>query len=71
MTTKKENLNLNMNLRTNIEKSRIDHLEKILEESSLSPVEHIGSFPLYASRQDIASFLIKYELFKTVLFYMK
>jgi len=66
MSTKKDNLSLNMNLRTDIELSRIDHLEKILEKSSLSHVEHIGSFPLYASRQDIASFLVKYELFKKI-----
>jgi len=66
MTTTKNDYSLNMNLRTESELSRIDHLEKILKDSSLSPIEQINNFPLYASRQDIASFLVKYELFKKI-----
>lgn len=66
MKINKKDHRLNMRLRTDNELDRIDHLQEILTNSALSPVEHLSNFPLYASRQDIASFLAKYELFKKI-----
>lgn len=42
-------------------------LAKIFKESKLSEFEKANNFPLFASRQFIASFLFKYEIFKRIL----
>ena len=42
-------------------------LEHCIESSSFSAVEQFMNFPLYVPRQNIANFLVKYELFKRIL----
>lgn len=42
-------------------------LKQCIESSSFSAVEQFINFPLYVPRQNIANFLVKYELFKRIL----
>lgn len=58
---------LNMPLRSEKEVNSVLKLADVLHESSLSDVEKVMHFPLYAPRQAIASFLLKYEIFKRIL----
>lgn len=65
---KKENpYRLGMPLRSEKEVDYIYELDKILHESSLSDVEKMMNFSLYAPRQGVASFLLKYEIFKRII----
>lgn len=58
---------LGMPLRTEKEKDYIYELDKALSESSLSDVEKAMNFPLYATRQSVATFLLKYEIFRRIV----
>lgn len=49
------------------ERSYIDNLGKVYSESGLSDIEKLMNFSMYAPRQDIATFLYKYELFQRVI----
>ncbi|MGH2885575.1 MAG: class I SAM-dependent methyltransferase, partial [Solirubrobacteraceae bacterium] len=53
--------------RTARELDYVDGLDRLLNESSYSHVERMMNFPLYTSRQDLARFLVKHEIFKRVL----
>jgi hypothetical protein len=53
--------------RTAQEQSYMADLEHCIESSSFSAVEQFMNFPLYVPRQNIANFLVKYELFKRIL----
>ena len=53
--------------RTPQEQSYMADLEDCIESSSFSAVEQFMNFPLYVPRQNIANFLVKYELFKRIL----
>ena len=64
---KKDNYRLSLPLRSQNERSYVDELGNFLESSQLSEVEKIMNFSLYTPRQNIASFLAKYELFKKIL----
>ena len=67
MNKLKKQYRLGMHLGTEKESDYVLQLAKILEESSLSDFEKAAHFSLFASRQSIASFLFKYELFKRIL----
>lgn len=54
-------------LRSGKEVSYICELAELLKKSSLSDVEKVMHFPLYVPRQNISSFLGKYEMFKRIL----
>lgn len=58
---------LGLPLRTGKEVRYIDELEKGLGQSGLSRVEQLMNFPLYATRQGVSTFLLKYEIFKRIL----
>ena len=42
-------------------------LEKVFNSSAYSAVEKLMNFPLYVPRQNLANFIIKYEIFKRIL----
>lgn len=63
----KSSYRLELPLRTEKERNYIVELDELLKNSSLSDVEKIINFPLYATRQEMASFLLKYELFKRII----
>lgn len=46
---------------------QFEAMERLFETDSIPLVERIEAFPKYASRQSIAKFLTKYELFKKIL----
>lgn len=53
--------------RNDKEKSFIHNLSKVYTESGLTDIEKLMNFGMYVPRQDISTFLYKYELFKRVL----
>jgi hypothetical protein len=53
--------------RTEGELDYMGGLERLLTESTYSPVERLMNFPLYTPRQDLSRFLVKHEIFKRVL----
>ena len=57
---------LNMSLRTKDEINYVNSLNDLLSNSNLTPYEQLTNFPLYTPRQNIATFLAKYELFKKI-----
>ncbi len=67
MDDTKSNYRLGLPLRTEKEVDYVENLGKALKESSLSDTEKLMHFPLYTTRQSIAAFLFKYELFKRIL----
>ncbi len=64
---KNKNYRLTQDLRSNAEIDYIQNLARLLKESKLSEVEKIENFPIFTSRQTIAQFLFKYEIFKQIL----
>ena len=58
---------LNMPLRSEKEVNYIYELAEVLREKNLSDVEKVMHFPLYTPRQSLASFLVKYEMFKRII----
>lgn len=58
---------LNMPLRSEKEVNSVMNLAHVLDESTLSDVEKMMHFPLYSPRQSIATFLLKYEIFKRII----
>ena len=62
-----KNYRLTQDLRSNTEIDYIQNLAKLLKDSSISDVEKIENFPIFATRQTIAQFLFKYAIFKQVL----
>ncbi len=46
---------------------QFDSIERLFENDNIKLVEKIDAFPKYTSRQSIAKFLTKYELFKRIL----
>lgn len=67
MTDVTTHYRLNMPLRAEKEVNYVLELAEVLRESSLSDVEKIMHFPLFSPRQSIATFLLKYEIFKRIL----
>jgi hypothetical protein len=63
----KDNYRLSLPLRSQTERNYVDELGDLLENSPLSGVEKMMNFSLYTPRQNMASFITKYELFKKVL----
>lgn len=53
--------------RTEKEQNYMHDLEEVASRSPYSMVERMMNFPLYVPRQNLANFLIKYEIFKHVL----
>ena len=49
------------------EKAYIEQLEEVYANSPFSNVEKLMNFPMYVPRQDIATFIFKYEIFKKIL----
>lgn len=64
---KKSPFRLSTATRTAQERKYMADLEHCIESSSFSAVERFMNFPLYVPRQNIASFIVKYELFKRIL----
>ena len=58
---------LNMPLRSEKEVNYIYELAELLSDNTLSDVEKVMHFPLYTPRQSLASFLVKYEMFKRII----
>jgi len=58
---------LGMPLRTEKEVDYVQGIAALLEDSGFSDVEKLINFSLYTPRQEIASFLAKYEIFKRIL----
>ena len=54
-------------MRTEREKNYLSDLERHASASPYSMVEKLMNFPMYVPRQNLATFLIKYEIFKKVL----
>jgi hypothetical protein len=46
---------------------QFDAIEQFFEDDNIKLIEKIDAFPKYTSRQSIAKFLTKYELFKKIL----
>ncbi len=67
MSKKEEGYRLGLQYRTDSEKGFMTSLEEDMEQSSFTEVEKAMAFPLYAPRQDMATFLFKYELFKKIV----
>ncbi len=67
MTKKNSYYRLGMPHRTKKETDYVSKLANVLRESKLSDVEKLMHFQLYAPRQNISSFLTKYEIFKRIL----
>ena len=42
-------------------------LSDLFETSSFSTLERLLNFPLYVPRQNLTTFLVKYEIFKRIL----
>ena len=53
--------------RTVKENSYLDCLDDCIHSSPLSDVERMMNFPIYAPRQNLTNFLIKFEIFRRVL----
>ena len=53
--------------RTGKEQDYLRDLEAVAGSSPYSMVERMMNFPLYVPRQNLANFLIKYEIFKNVI----
>ena len=51
------------------EKAYIEQLEEVYANSPFSNVEKLMNFPMYVPRQDIATFIFKYEIFKKIKMY--
>ncbi len=54
-------------MRSEKEKRYLSDLESCAMTSPFSMVEKLMNFPMYVPRQNLANFLIKYEIFKQVL----
>jgi hypothetical protein len=54
-------------VRSEKEQDYAARMEKCIAESPFSNLERLRNFSLYAPRQDLANFLIRYEIFKRVL----
>jgi len=67
MTVRDHVYRLGLEKRTGQEKEYLKDLERSFAQSSLSNVERLMNFPLYVPRQDLARFVVKYEMFKRVL----
>ncbi|MBI4843583.1 MAG: class I SAM-dependent methyltransferase [Nitrospirae bacterium] len=63
----KKGYRLGFEKRDERERSFIDDLEKGYSESGLTDIEKLMNFSMYVPRQDIATFIYKYELFKRVV----
>ncbi len=57
----------NTSTRTDREQNYLQDLEEVTGSSPFSMVERFMNFPMYVPRQNLANFLIKYEIFKRVL----
>lgn len=58
---------LGLGKRSEQERTYIDDLEEVYGKSPFTNVEKLMNFPMFVPRQDIASFIYKYELFQKVL----
>ncbi len=63
----KKNYRLTQDLRTNSEIEYVKNLANFLKKSKFTNVEKLENFPIFTSRQTIAQFLFKYEIFKQIL----
>ena len=63
----KNNYRLTQDLRTNSEIEYVKNLANFLKKSKFTNVEKLENFPIFTSRQTIAQFLFKYEIFKQIL----
>ncbi len=65
--TSVEQLGLNAGKYTEREKSVVNELADAFERSTLPVAQRLQNFPRHVRRQDLARFLVKYELFKLSL----
>ncbi len=63
----KKNYRLTQDLRTSSEIEYVRNLANFLKTSKFTDVEKLENFPIFTSRQTIAQFLFKYEIFKQIL----
>ena len=63
----KKNYRLTQDLRTSSEKEYVRNLANFLKKNKFTDVEKLENFPIFTSRQTIAQFLFKYEIFKQIL----
>ena len=63
----KKNYRLTQDLRNSSEIEYVKNLANFLEKSKFTNVEKLENFPIFTSRQTIAQFLFKYEIFKQIL----
>lgn len=64
---KNKNYRLTQDLRSNAEIDYLQNLATFLKKSKYSDVEKVENFPVFTSRQSLAQFLFKYEIFKQIL----
>ncbi|MDD5503743.1 MAG: macrocin O-methyltransferase [Candidatus Omnitrophica bacterium] len=67
MEKAKGHYRLGMPLRSDKEINYIDQLAGVLDNSRMSGIEKMMNFPMYVPRQSMASFLVKYEIFKQII----
>lgn len=53
--------------RSEKEQTYAARMERCIEESPFSQLDRLRNFSLYAPRQDVTNFLVRYEIFKRVL----
>tara|TARA_X000000368_G_scaffold419092_1_gene422389 strand:- start:19415 stop:20176 length:762 start_codon:yes stop_codon:yes gene_type:complete len=64
---KNKDYRLTQDLRSNSEIEYVKNLANFLKKSKFSDVEKVENFPIFTSRQTLAQFLFKYEIFKQIL----
>lgn len=64
---KNKDYRLTQDLRSNSEIEYVKSLANFLKKSKFSDVEKVENFPIFTSRQTLAQFLFKYEIFKQIL----
>ena len=63
----KKNYRFSLADRTSSERDYLAKLPELFESSPFSVTERLMNFPLYMPRQNVANFLIRYEIFQRVL----
>ena len=66
-TAKPKPYRFTLQSRSQREQDYVSELAECLKSSPFSAVEQMMNFPLYAPRQNVTNFLIKYEIFKRIL----
>jgi hypothetical protein len=67
MPPKKESARQASTTRSEKEQSYATRMERCIAESPYSNLDKLRNFPLYTPRQDLTTFLTRYEIFKRVL----